>query len=823
VGLAQHGELRDAGLGAPRQQLGIDVLLLDGAELRDQDLAAEYKQTFRPEDLARAIPDPAQLALANQAIDRFTADYRKAVRDSCRATRGGTQSAEIGDKRTGCLERAKRSAWFVTSGLTTGIDKRPGLATIVEELPDVSACSDPTWLARAMPMPATQADREALYLAESDLLRAVKVRDDGNLGEASRLLEGVNATARRLDDRVLDARASMLAVEIARDKGDMSQAERDAVDAWSAASVSGDTNLTLRAQLVMLLATASHSKRALESFSGLGNVPDSADGARLIVAHGDALMAVGWFKEGEAEYRRAQTMREKVLPAEHVERALGRQRIGAALVVQKRAAEALPILTETAAILEKIFPPLRREAIDGVRYLAMTEDELGHHERAAELYHDVYERRVKVLGPNGGLALDARKDYARALCDLGEADRCMRELEETIASFVELAGDRTGNVADARVSLANHFISAGRIADADAQLARALPVLEKIHGADSPYAMVGQYAQVRSWTERPKPVNLDAATQALDRIEPVFAKLFGASSHPVGAVLSSRARIAIAKHDAKSADALMQRSIATMDDSHRVDRAEAELLYADVLAALGKRDAARAMAEAAAKDYEASGSAYAKRALEARAWPARPPPPPVTPAPPDQGPCAKAGSVFLDIWPAGERDLIASFYRKDPEIGEALLGSIDKYVTAWRAAAKSACMTDNRQHRLCLDRMRQRASARIRNAANGTLRALKSVSQLPSFTACANAKDTLPPDNDSYTALEEAERSLEDARVMIEIEYWPAVYRSLQRVDDKLRDYKDPSLAERAAKLEAEVEVLHPRKKPGSGSGSAGP
>jgi tetratricopeptide (TPR) repeat protein len=474
------------------------------------------------------------------------------------------------------------------------------------------------------PMPASPADREALYLAESDLLRAGKVRDDGNLVEASRLIEGVHATARRLDDRVLDARASMLAAEIARDKGDMAQSERDAVDAWSAASVSGDTNLTLRAQLVMLLATGSHSKRALEAFSGLGNVPDSADGAHLISLHGDALMAVGRFQEGEAEYRRAQAMRERVLPTEHVDRALGRQRIGAALAVQKRAAEALPILTETTVVLEQVFPPLRREAIEGVRYLAMTESELGHHERAAELYRDVYERRAKVLGPNGGLALDARKDYARALCDLGEDDRCMRELEETIAGFVELAGDRTSNVADARVTLANHLISAGRIADADAQLARALPVLEKIHGAESPYAMVAQYAQVRSWTERPKPINLDAAAKTLDRIEPVFAKLFGARSHPVGAVLSSRGRIALAKRDAKGADALMQRAIAMIGDEHRTDRAEAELFHADVLAALGKRDAARAIADAAANDYEAAGKGFAERAAAARAWPARP-------------------------------------------------------------------------------------------------------------------------------------------------------------------------------------------------------
>jgi len=117
---------------------------------------------------------------------RFTTDYRKGLRDSCRATRGGAQSATIGDKRTACLELAKRRAWFVTSGLVQGVDPRPGLATLLDELPDVYACSDAEWLDRASPLPVAQADRDALYAAEKDLLEAARVRDDGKLAEASR-------------------------------------------------------------------------------------------------------------------------------------------------------------------------------------------------------------------------------------------------------------------------------------------------------------------------------------------------------------------------------------------------------------------------------------------------------------------------------------------------------------------------------------------------------------------------------------------------------------------------------------------------------------
>jgi len=166
------------------------------------DLANDYRAPATRDELARVINDPEQLDLAMKKIERYTADYRQGLRDSCRATRGGAQSAVVGDKRTACLELAKRRAWFVTSGLVQRVDPRPGLATLLDELPDVYACSDPQWLERASPLPVSQADRDALFAAEKDLLEANKVRDDGKLAEATRLIELVTSTAKRLGDRV---------------------------------------------------------------------------------------------------------------------------------------------------------------------------------------------------------------------------------------------------------------------------------------------------------------------------------------------------------------------------------------------------------------------------------------------------------------------------------------------------------------------------------------------------------------------------------------------------------------------------------------------
>ena len=600
------------------------VALRDPAGSSDpscDDLANEFRVNVRDADLARAIPDATQQRHARNAIANFTTDYRTALRDSCRATRAGTQSPAIGDKRTACLELAKRRVWFVTSDIVTGNAK--GLATQLDELPDPRACSDPEWLARASPLPVAQADRDALYRAESDLVNAGKLRDAGDLARASKLIASVNETAKRLNDRTLDARASLLASEIAHDRGDTEQAALDAQEAESAASVSGDTDLTLRAQLAMLIAVASHQKRAVEGFAGIGKISDSVDGAKLISSYGDALMKAGRFKEGEAQYRRAQAIREKLLPADHVERALGVQRIAAALVIQKRAAEALPLLQQAHPIVERAFPPLRREAIEGVRFFAMAEKELGHNERALELYREVHARRLKVHGAESLMEINARAEIAEVLSNLGRSEEAIRELEAAIAGFIAVHGERSVNAQDQRVILANLLISADRFAEADAALAKAVPALVRTKGADSPYALVAEYAQVRSYVERPKPIKLTEAARMLDRIEPVFAKTFGAKSHPVGAVLYSRARIAFAKRDMKAADALLAKAMPMYGDDNRTDRAEAELFHARVLHALGKRAEARASADASARDYEAAGPGYVAKAQASRAWAAR--------------------------------------------------------------------------------------------------------------------------------------------------------------------------------------------------------
>jgi tetratricopeptide (TPR) repeat protein len=605
-----------AGAGAGVVAAAAAVLLVRGHHGPDCDqVARDVRVAVTHEDLKRAIHDPAQLALATAAVDQFTGDLRYALRESCRATSAGTQSAALGDKRSACIEQARRRAFFVLDGIGSGAN----VATSIEDLPDVTACSDPEWLARSSPLPVAQADRDKLFAAEQQLAGANRQRDAGDITSAQTAAKTVHDNATNLGDRELAARAALLLGEIDRDRGDMRQAELDDMDAWESASNSGDTQLTIRAQVAMLGAASSHE--TINSFAGLGkDAEDSAEGARLVEAYANALAEAGKLKEAEAQYRRAQAIREHVLPEGHIERALGLEKLGAILAVEKKPTDALALFDKAQPVIEKAFPPLRREAIEGLRFRAMAEEDLGHGDHALELYKEVLARRTKVLGPDAGIVLDARAEVARTLGDLGHAGDAAAELEKIVAGHLARDGEKSVNAANARLDLANQLITLGRFDEADAALAKALPVIAAAHGEDSPYVDAVRYAQVRSLVERPQPKDVAKAAAILDQVEPVFAKLFGASSQPVAACRLERARVLIAQGDGVRAEAQAASAIAMLTEANLSDRAELELVRAKALRLSGRRDDAHAAADAAARDYDAAGAGFADRAKAARDW-----------------------------------------------------------------------------------------------------------------------------------------------------------------------------------------------------------
>lgn len=61
-------------------------------------------------------------------------------------------------------------------------------------------------------------------------------------------------------------------------------------------------------------------------------------------------------------------------------------------------------------------------------------------------------------------------------------------------------------------------------------------------------------------------------------------------------------------------------------------------------------------------------------------------------------------------------------------------------------------------------------------------------------TAATRIHACSAPWPEKYIAIEEGERALESARVMMGIKYWQEVHRQMSRVKDKLRIHNDASL-----------------------------
>jgi eukaryotic-like serine/threonine-protein kinase len=624
VGWSRRRKLAVAGGGvAAAAALAITGVMFGGGSQQQQpceQVVRAYRIAVAHEDLVRAVPDPADLARVDAQITSFEREAKAQLVDSCLDTRAGRQTPQLAEKRAACIERARTRMWSVLDRIRTTARTGAALAAALDGVPDLPRCADLAWVSRPAGPALNTADQQTLLRAEGQLEEAAALRDKGDLAGADDMLDAIDSIADKLGDHTLTTRTWLLRTELARDRGDVATAQTNATQAVAEAGLSGDPQLGVLAQVAMLSSMASNNPRGVDGLASLKDKEEGLDTATLHVAYGDALMARGRFSDGEAQYRAAIAMRNKLLPPAHLDRALAIQRLGAALIVQKRAADARPLLEEAAAAIEKALPPLRREAIEGVRFLAMVEEEEGHLAKALELHRDVFVRRAKVLGPAHPLVLDARADVARTLADLGDYANAVTELQAVVEGQLAAMGERSVNLADTRVSLANALISSGRFAEADAALAAAMPVLVRAKGADSPYTLVAEYAQTRSWLERPRPVKLADATRALDRIEPVFIKLFGESSQPAAAVATTRARAELAAGHADRADELATRAVAMFGDHKRADRAETLSVHAAILWSAGNRDGARAAAERSIQDLEAAGPTHSGAVVAIRRW-----------------------------------------------------------------------------------------------------------------------------------------------------------------------------------------------------------
>ncbi len=570
----------------------------------------------------------AALGAGNPALaslDAFATRWQDAAGDACRAH----DPSDLGEARAICLDRARIRVAAVVDDLATGGSAAiAGAPASADALPDLAACADKKKLKLGEALPANHEERDAIAAIERDLADADVLRDRGELAGAADHVKRAKAAAAKLEIPALEARASLTSYELDRDRGDSQAAALDATDATAGATATGQQDLMLTAKLALIgsLAGMTSKKEEVDEFPPVpeGMAPSRESGG-LYLALGRALENGGRYPEAEAAFRHAQADLAKVLPADHVERLIADYEVAGALVMQRRDADALPMLEHVRAGLDGRVSPLRRESIDVMHAIGIAQGHLGHADAALAADREVLARRTQIFGEHSAMAAVSRDELAAALDATGDYAGAAASRELGIADVIAATNASSLNAAQARVNLAEDQTELGRYDAAIATLALARPILVQGKGEDHVEVAISDLALANAKLGRAKATHardgLGDLDALLDRVAANFTASFGAHSAPMSAVDEARGRLAVVRGRWADADRAFAEAIAVLGDhGSAADRAELELVRADALAHTGHAADARASADAAAADYVAAGTAFASRAAEAKAW-----------------------------------------------------------------------------------------------------------------------------------------------------------------------------------------------------------
>jgi hypothetical protein len=183
-------------------------------------------------------------------LDDYARRWALAHRDACRATRDGSQSEAVLDRRALCLDRAETSLDVIAAPLEGG--DRGALAAApdtLELLPELDACADAAQLGAGPPLPADPAQRAridvvARYFAALEL--RVARADDFEPGIDASIARAVAASASWAP---LVGEAALLDAELIDSRGDRAAAERAYRDAAGDALAAGDDEHAARAMI----------------------------------------------------------------------------------------------------------------------------------------------------------------------------------------------------------------------------------------------------------------------------------------------------------------------------------------------------------------------------------------------------------------------------------------------------------------------------------------------------------------------------------------------------------------------------------------------
>jgi tetratricopeptide (TPR) repeat protein len=258
-------------------------------------------------------------------LDGYTAAWTHSYEDSCRATHvRHEQSAELLDLRTTCLASRRAELAALVELLQTANAK------VVEQsvsatsgLTPVAGCDDLESLQSTVRLPADPAARRAIEEAGNDYAHAKALGLAGRYKDALPELVALEARAKKLAYRPLEAKVVFALAGTRHYTGDVKGGEKTLVDAFDSA-IAGrddDTAAKVAAELVSVNATLAQPARAAEWDAIAAAVIERVGAppllqARLASARGHVLATAGKRAEAAAQHELARDLRDKFEPGD---------------------------------------------------------------------------------------------------------------------------------------------------------------------------------------------------------------------------------------------------------------------------------------------------------------------------------------------------------------------------------------------------------------------------------------------------------------------------------------------------------------------------
>lgn len=541
-------------------------------------------QHFRASGLGFAAATWIETA---RILDGYADQWVAMQEASCRATRiDHSQSAEIAERRTLCLERRRAGLVQAVGVLGTlgkdALDKAPevarGLAPIVD-------CADPAYLAGF----AGNSDGDAA--ARGDLPAARTTLYSGQYREGLERIARVITAAHAAGDRALEAEALVVRGQLEgklRDHAAAAETLAHAIelagDARSArVRIEGWIYLGLELQALGRLPEAGPLLDQAEA--ALREYPDARqEGVEANVRgiwfarQSDYQHAAEQFQRATARMSAAYGPRSSALVATTKNLAQAERRLGRYDDAERHLRDALALAEQLGADHPDTLS-VRRER-------AVLFDKLGRTEDAVAEFRVILAARRARFGDDNGDVATSHDDLAIALGKLGRHEEALAEHRAALAIRTRLQpGSR--DVLDSTANVAEELLALGKHQEAEQAIREVVAGRERLLGpAHVDVALAHRQLADCLIAER----RFDEAATELHQARAILVKLFGESHPDVGMSYRTEAELERRRGRMGRAAELAARAVAAYGTAHGFDAALARW---ELVQDLGRREPAR--------------------------------------------------------------------------------------------------------------------------------------------------------------------------------------------------------------------------------------